>query len=199
MSMIKLEDLEERGHLEFISGQILSRMEYREGCGKNPIGKVEVIPPVALNEKCYVNAKEKYEIQYISEYKEERLTKYGDILIKFSMPYDAAVVTEDAVGLLVTSFNCIIRPKLEYIDPFYLVAFLNSSLCKRQLAQYASGAGRPLMTIGRFKELRIKEFPMAEQKQIATYYRNMAMQQEIFRDMLETEMKIIESVLGEHE
>lgn len=199
MAMIKLEELEKRGHIEFITGQIFSRMEYREGCGKNPIGKVEAIPPVALNGRCYVDAKEKYEIQYISEYKEERLTQNGDILIKFSMPYDAAVVTEDAVGLLVSSFNCIIRPDLDYIDPFYLVAFLNSPLCKRQMAQHVSGAGRPLMTISRFKELQIKEFSLDEQKQIGTYYQNMAKQQEIFKEMIDTEMKMIESVLGGNE
>ncbi|MEE3462479.1 MAG: hypothetical protein VZR00_11495, partial [Lachnospiraceae bacterium] len=118
--------------LTFIGGQITSRIEADEKKSDPVLGSIKVIPPKAIKNGRIAH-EELYDIDYKTEFDEKKLTKAGDIVLKLSSPYDAAYITEDDEGLLITSFCIIIRVKGKEMDPQYLTAFFNSNVYKNQV------------------------------------------------------------------
>lgn len=178
--------------LELIGGQITARIEAKEK--KYSLGKIKGIVPKAIKGGKILH-EELNPIDYKVEPDEKRITRKGDIVLKLSSPYDAAVITEKDEGLLIPSFCIIIRNTGLYIDSEYLVAFFNSNAYLNQVKTMVSGAAMPMLTIGKIKDVVVRCMDIEEQKQIAEYYRNIAAKEEIMARIIALEKEKLDCVL----
>lgn len=182
--------------VEFIGGLITKRIESDAKKGDPILGEVSVIPPKAINggriEKEFLHS-----LQYKTEFDCNRLTQEGDVVLKFSTPYDAAYVTKEDEGLLLPSYCLILRIKDKTkLNPRFLTAFINSELYGTQIKRVLSGADAPMLTIGKIKEVEIAEFTIEEQDEIAAFYKNLCEKESIMKQIIELEKEKINSVLG---
>ncbi|MBP3593055.1 MAG: hypothetical protein J6J44_00865 [Lachnospiraceae bacterium] len=181
--------------LAFIGGQITSRIEANEKKNEVVVGKVQVIPPKAIKGGKIMHD-ELYELEYKSEFDDKKLTKAGDIVVKLSSPYDAAYITEEDEGLLITSFCIIIRNTSKIFLSEYLAAFLNSGVYLEQVMDMVSGAAVPMLTMGKIKDVVVKNMELEEQKQVAEYFRNISLKEEVMAQIIALEREKLNSVLG---
>ncbi len=181
--------------LSFIGGQITSRIEANEKRDERVLGKVKVIPPKAIKAGSIVH-EELYEVEYKAEFDEKKLTKAGDIVVKLSSPYDAALVSKEDEGLLITSFCIIIRNTGKNVLSEYLTAFCNSGVYLSQVMNMVSGAKVPMLTIGKIKDVIINLLPMEDQEQVAKYYRTLNEKQIVMEKIISLEREKLDSVLG---
>jgi restriction endonuclease S subunit len=188
----KLSDIKK---LTFIGGQIISRIEADAKKNEIVIGKVQVILPKSIKGG-KIEHNELYVLKYKTELDEKKLTKEGDIVVKLSSPYDAAYITKEDEGLLITSFCIIIRNTGENIYDKYFATFLNSQVYLNQVKSMVSGAQVPMLTIGKVKEVFIKMLPLEEQKQIAEYYENICEKEIVMAQIIELEKEKLNAVLG---
>lgn len=188
-NQIKLSEIK---GLTFIGGQITSRIEAK---AETSIGKVSVIPPKAIKGG-KIEHTELYELECKSDFDEKKLTKAGDIVVKLSSPYDAAYISEEDEGLLITSFCIIIRNDGKNIKSDYLVAFCNSGIYLKQVMSMVSGATVPMLTIGKVKEARINVLPLEEQEQVAQCYRNICEKENVMQQIINLERERLDVVLG---
>lgn len=182
--------------IEFIGGQITKRIETDIDKGDIVRGEVLIIPPKAISggkiEKEFL-----YPLQYKTEIDDNRLTQEGDVVLKLSTPYDAAYITKEEEGLLIPSFCLIVRIKdKSKLNPKFLTAFINSDVYGIQIKNMVSGAMTPMLTMGKLKEVVIKEFTIEEQDEIATYYENVCKAESIMKKIVELEKEKINVVLG---
>ena len=145
---VKLNDIK---GLSFIGGQITSRIEADEKKNERAIGTVKVIPPKAIKAG-KIEHEELYDVDYKTEFDDKKLTKAGDIVVKLSSPYDAAYVSENDEGLLITSFCIIIRNTGKNVLSEYLATFCNSDIYLKQVMGMVSGASVPMLTIGKVRK-----------------------------------------------
>ena len=137
-----------------------------------------------------------YDVDYKTEFDEKKLTKAGDIVVKLSSPYDAAYVSEEDEGLLITSFCIIIRNTGKNVLSEYLATFCNTDIYLRQVMGMVSGAKVPMLTIGKVKEAKIKLLPLEEQEQVAQYYKNLCEKEQIMEQIISLEKEKLNTVLG---
>ena len=178
--------------LELIGGQITSRVEAKEK--DEVLGQVKVIPPKAIKGGKILQ-EELSEINYKVELDEKRLTQKGDIVLKLSSPYDAAVITETEEGLLIPSFCIIIRNMSDSMNSGYLAAFFNSSFYLEQAKTMLSGAAMPMLTIGKIKDVLIRKLDKEAQRQVAEYYQNISAKEEILAKIITLEKEKLDCVL----
>lgn len=181
--------------LTFIGGQITSRIEADDKQKDEAIGTVKVIPPKAIKAG-KIEHEELYNVEYKTEFDEKKLTKEGDIVVKLSSPYDAAFVTKEDEGLLITSFCIIIRNTGKSVSSEYIAAFCNSGVYTRQVMNMMSGAKVPMLTIGKVKEAKVNLLPIKEQEQVARYYWNLCEKEEVMEKIISLEKEKLDSVLG---
>ncbi len=191
-NQIKLSDVK---GLAFIGGQITSRIEANEKKNEIAIGKVQVIPPKAIKAGKIVQD-ELYELEYKSDFDDKKLTKAGDIVVKLSSPYDAAYITEEDEGLLITSFCIIIRNTSKTLMSEYLAAFLNSEVYLKQVMDMVSGAAVPMLTMGKIKDVMVREMELEDQRQVAEYFQNITLKEEVMAQIIALEKEKLNSVLG---
>lgn len=191
--IIKLGECKE---IDFIGGQITKRIEADIEKGDMICGEIITIPPKAIYAGGIVH-ENLYGLKYKSEIDESKLTREGDVVIKLSTPYDAAYITKDDEGMLITSFCVIIRVKNQSkINPRFLTAFINSQVYNEQIKKMLSGAGVPMLTMGKLKEVCIGSFSMEEQEEIAVYYENICRKELIMKRIIELEKEKIDTVFG---
>lgn len=189
---IKLSEIE---GLSFIGGQITSRIEVNDKKEEIAIGTVKVIPPKAIKSGSIAH-EELYEVNYKSEFDEKKLTKEGDIVVKLSSPYDAAIVTKEDEGLLITSFCIIIRNNAKNVSSEFLTAFCNSGVYMRQVMNMVSGASVPMLTIGKVKEVKVNLPNKGEQEQIAVFYKTLCEKESVMEEIIALEREKLDVVLG---
>lgn len=189
---VKLSDIK---GLSFIGGQITSRIEADEKRNERAIGTVKVIPPKAIKAG-KIEHVELYDVDYKTEFDDKKLTKAGDIVVKLSSPYDAAYISEEDEGLLITSFCIIIRNTGKNVLSEYLATFCNSDVYLKQVMRMVSGAKVPMLTIGKVKEAEIKLLALEEQEQVAQYYKNLCEKEQIMEQIISLEKEKLNTVLG---
>lgn len=181
--------------ISFIGGQITSRIEANGNKEEIAIGTVKVIPPKAIKSGSIAH-EELYEVNYKSEFDEKKLTKEGDIVVKLSSPYDAAIVTKEDEGLLITSFCIIIRNTGKNVSSEFLTAFCNSGVYMRQVMNMVSGASVPMLTIGKVKEVKVNLPNKGEQEQIAVFYKTLCEKESVMEEIIALEREKLDVVLG---
>ena len=189
---VKLSDIK---GLSFIGGQITSRIEADQKRNERAIGTVKVIPPKAIKAG-KIEHVELYDVDYKTEFDDKKLTKAGDIVVKLSSPYDAAYISEEDEGLLITSFCIIIRNTGKNVLSEYLATFCNSDIYLKQVMRMVSGAKVPMLTIGKVKEAEIKLLTLEEQEQVAQYYKNLCEKEQIMEQIISLEKEKLNTVLG---
>lgn len=181
--------------LTFIGGQITSRIEADEKRNEKVLGTVKVIPPKAIKSG-KLQHDELYDVEYKNEFDEKKLTKEGDIVVKLSSPYDAAYVSKEDEGLLITSFCIIIRNSGKNVSSEYLAAFCNSDVYMRQVMNMVSGAKVPMLTIGKIKEAKLNLPSMSDQEEIAKYYRTICEKEVVMGQIISLEKEKLNTVIG---
>lgn len=181
--------------LSFIGGQITSRVTADEKRNDPVLGTITVIPPKAIKDGKIVH-EDLTELSYKVELDEKKVTREGDIVLKLSTPYDAACITKEDEGFLIPSFCIIIRSNSKTVAPEFLTAFFNSNVYRNQAMAMASGATVPMLTMGKIKEIAIKEFPLEEQKKIAGYAKLLREKEDVMAHIIELEHEKLDTILG---
>lgn len=150
---IKFATLEECG-VQMYSGQIMSRLTLGAASGKEVVAVRKVVVPKCIHADGSIDPDEMPEEQLRADADPKRLTEGGDIVMKLSTPYDAAMIGEENAGCVVPSFCVTIKGAGELI-PEYLLAFLNSSACKSQIKVLVAGAAMAMLSVGKVKSIRI--------------------------------------------
>lgn len=188
MSVIELDKLAS----EIISGTVVSRLESKDG---NKIDKIDV-----LTLKSISNGKIDTEyIQTINVSKrvqDNKLTKYGDIIIKMSTPYDSVYIEKEFEDMIVPSFCCLIRgTQNEIVDPYYLVGYLNSALAKEYLFTSNSSSAASLLKIRDIKKLPVPLPEIVEQRAIGKVFQVCSERQVLLNKMMTHEMRMAENIV----
>lgn len=140
--------------VEIVSGQIMSRLTVREGSDDDVVAVLKVVVPKCIHGDGSIAVEEMPEERLHTAPDLKRMTEPGDIVMKLSTPYDAARVDEDSAACVVPSFCAIIKSSGE-LNPDYLLAFLNSSSCKKQIKTMVAGATMAMLSVGKVKSIRI--------------------------------------------
>lgn len=128
----------------------------------------------------------------------KKFTCAGDVIMKLSMPYDAAYVDENNEDLLFPSFCVVIRVKdKRKLDPMYLTAFLNSSYARESMIKKMVGSVRPMVKVADLRTLEIPELPMEKMQEIGKMYMFSTQKREKLREMIDIEDAIMENVILE--
>lgn len=175
------------------SGIVISRIEAKE---KNRgIGEVSVLTLKSIN--CGVI--EEKEINRISIIKTVENTKFchsGDIILKMNRPYDSVYITNQFEDYVIPSFCCKLRNiKMDLVDPYYLVGYLNSDFAKEYLRIANGSSPSSLLKIKDIKKLPIALPEMTEQHAIGEVFKNCCERQLILREMMQHEMEMAENII----
>ncbi len=139
--------------IEIIGGQIMSRISAK-GTNSTETRTVKVVVPKSITSDGALDINEMPEEEVVENLDKKRMTEVGDLVIKLSTPYGAGIVDEDTAGCIVPSFCAIIKSTGE-LDSKYLLAFLNSDLCKEQISSQVSRAAMTVISVGKVKNLLI--------------------------------------------
>jgi restriction endonuclease S subunit len=126
--------------------------------------------------------------------KREYFTYSGDILLRLSTPYTAALITKDDEDLLVSSHFTIIRAKQGQLDSRYLYWWLTQN--RKRFYKAASG-GTMMGTIssGYVGEMEIALPPITEQKNIGSLIQLANREQQLLALLAEKKKQLIDSTL----
>lgn len=118
------------------------------------------IDPIKLNK----TSKEEIALAKISP----RYVQPNDILIHAIGPHrgEAALVTHDFAGILVSQHMLILSPRSQEVIPEYLAIALNSSFVRKQIYNVSTGSVIAGLTAGNARNLVIPVPPVAEQEKI---------------------------------
>lgn len=94
------------------------------------------------------------------------LLKKGDVVMKLTQPYSAAVINFECKNLVASHNFAVIRTN-EEINPEYLSFVLNGKNTKNQLLRLVEGTTLPVIKIKYLKGLKIRQRSLKEQKKYA--------------------------------
>ena len=126
----------------------------------------------------------------------KRVTAEGDIVIKLTSPFDAAVVEGESVGCIIPSFCAIIKNTGD-LDFNYLCAFLNSLLCKDQLKARVTGAVMSVLSVGKIIDIDIPVPELDVQMEIGKQYIRSQNKKRILNKIIEFESMRNDAVFQE--
>lgn len=168
METVKLKDL-----VDIVGGQIMTRVK-----ADNPNEEVletrRVLVPKAIDNSGMIDVDAMPEEELKTEVDDKKMTHSGDIVMKLNSPYDCAMVTKESEGAIVPSFCAIIRVKdsvkSDRLIPEYLLAYLNTKLCRVQLDRQVQGAVMSILSVGKVKEINIPMPEISKQHAIGMGY-----------------------------
>ena len=175
-------------NIEIIGGQIMSRVTAKAENGEQAVVTRKVIIPKGILSSGVVDVSVLPEEGLKVDVDEKRITKVGDIVIKLSPPFDAAIIDEASADCVVPSFCAIIKPT-ETIVADYLLAFLNSSYCKEQLKQQVAGSVMTVLSVGKVANVYIPLAERHKQEEIGHSYRKTQHKLNIINQIIELEAK----------
>lgn len=173
--------------IDVIGGQIMSRVACKsEEDQIAETRRVIIAKAIGSDGNIDVNELATENLKTVADSK--RLTKVGDIVMKLSTPYDAAIITEETADCLVPSFCAIVRCR-ENIDTNYLLAFLNSSSCKNQLKLQVAGSPITILSVGKISNISMPVPELDEQRKIGANYTKVQEKLRIVKQIVELEAK----------
>ena len=93
------------------------------------------------------------------------LARTGDIVIRLSTPFTAAVIDQDSQGVIITSLFAILRLTTHEVLPDYVAMYLNSEVMKKQYLKDASGSALQMIKTSAIKDYSIKIPTVNKQEQ----------------------------------
>lgn len=187
---IKLKDLD----IEFVSGQIQSRVEYK-GEGEN-VKKILSIVPKAI-ENGYLNHEYLSSFNILDTTKNIKLSEPGDIIMKVTTPYDACIIEEVDQGFFIPSFCIKLKVNDQRINPYYLLSFINSSIFYNLVKAESVGTTINIINISKIKELEIPLIPIDEQDVIANKYKKTIEKIKTMKEIIKLEHDYYDSYFKE--
>lgn len=189
-------------NIDIAGGLIMTRLTAKPEAGDDVVEERGVIIPKCINSDGTINAEEIPIESLKAAVDPAKLTAAGDIVMKLSTPYDAAIIDEDSAGCVVPSFCARIR-NIGDANVEYLLAFLNSEACKSQLRSQISGAVMTVLSVGKIKRVRIPLPSKVQQEEIGRQYMETQKKLKIVRKIIELEAKkndiIFRDMVREHE
>lgn len=170
-------------------GQILTRVATDE----NSEIQFKVLHPKAI-ENGAINDDDLTDVRFSKEVDREKFTREGDVVIKLTTPYEAVVIDENHVDLVIPSFCAVIRAQGD-INPYFLCALINSPYVKEQIKSKIAGTIRPMVKIS---DLRLVEIPeMSEEKMnaLGEEYRLSLKKLDLLSRIMNTEKEIMDNKL----
>lgn len=183
----KLSTLKEL-HIEALSGQIMSRVTVKKDSDEEYAETRKIIIPKAINADGTIDISELPEEKLKVPADEKRITKVGDIVLKLSTPFDAALIDEESKDCIVPSFCAIVKYP-DNIDANYLVAFLNSDYCKEQIKVMVAGATMTVLSVGKVLNIIMPCPSIEEQQQIGANYVKSQQKLKILKQIVALEIK----------
>ena len=153
-----------------ISGQIISRLKTKSGETSSAIKSARILMPKAIRDGGVIHD-DLDKAQLSKDPSLNFLTKEGDIIFKLSSPYGAAYIDKTEEGLLVPSFCCRLT-EIKDVDPFFLLAYLNSKAAMHQYEVACGGAVVAILKINSVRTLEIPDISPAMQAEIGKRYRS---------------------------
>lgn len=125
---------------------------------------------------------------YKTTFDNKKITKEGDIVVKLSAPYYAAIIDKDHEGMLVSSFCSIVRfLDDDDFDKWYLVAFLNSKVAQNQLKNRVAGSIMNALSVGKLYDLEIPLPYMKKQKEIGELFHKIINNRSLIKQIMKLE------------
>jgi len=181
-----------------VGGQIMSRVTANPDAGDEIVESRRVLVPKSINADGSIDVTVMPEEDLKVEADPKKVTEVGDIVMKLSPPYDAGLVTDASQGCLVPSFCAIVKPSSD-VDIHYLLAFMNSALCKNQLQSQVSGSVMTVLSVGKVKKVNMPIPPIEEQRKIGKRYMESQRKLSIIRQIAFLESKRNDIVFKELE
>lgn len=175
------------------SGTVISRVECKDPSEK--IGEVNILPLKSIT--CgMIDMDEIQKIDISKDIKQDKVTKCGDIIVKMNQPYDSVYIDQPHVGSMFPSFCCVLRD-IDYstVDPYYLVAYLNSKFVKQYLMAANRASAASLLKIGDIKKLPVALPTIEQQKAIGEIFMTCCERQVILSKMKKSEMSLVENIV----
>lgn len=191
-NMMQLKDL----NITIIGGQIISRVIADETKGHEVAVENQKTIVAKTIDKGLIEDDDVVLNNYRTELDKKRMTKEGDIVIKLSAPYGAALVDKQHEDMFVSSFCSIIR-NVEEIDKEYLVAFLNSDNCRRQLEDSVAGSQMGILSSGKIMDLFIPIPNQDKQKEIGDYFSKTVRNRILLEKIVKLEDEKLSSLIAE--
>ena len=125
------------------------------------------------------------------------LTQEGDIIMKFSSPYDSCLITDKDEGLLIPSFCCKIRIKdFKKTDKYFLLAYLCSSKCKSELKNKCYGSVMAITKKSDVMKIDVPEFDKETQIEIGKRFLTVQMIRKKMDEYIQLEQERLDAVFG---
>lgn len=124
------------------------------------------------------------------------LLKKGDIIMKLSSPFSAAVIKFDCENLLCSSHFAIIRT-IDEFDPEYLSFILNGKYVRKQLHKLTEGDRLPIIKINYLNKVKIRFRDRNEQIKYANILSLFLKRRELQNRKMTLEKMLVESILSD--
>ena len=183
MKGIKLQDV-----LDIYGGQIMTRITATPDTDAEVVETRRVLVPKSINADGSIDVSDLPEEALKASPDPKKISQVGDIVMKLSPPYDAGIVTAESADCIVPSFCAIIKCS-DDVDVNYLLAFLNSALCKKQLRAQVLGAVMTVLSVGKVRSVVMPQPELAEQKEIGARFMKTQRKLSIIRQIAQLESK----------
>ena len=152
---------------------LVDRRNNPEGTNKEdaPLNRaIKVLVPKAIHDN-RVDHELLADEKLAKEVSSDFLTQEGDLVIKFSSPYDSCLIEKEDEGLLIPSFCCKIRIKdPNRTDGNFLLAYLNSEKCKNELKNKCYGSIMAITKKSDVMKIEVPDFSIDKQKEIGNRF-----------------------------
>jgi len=125
------------------------------------------------------------------------LLRKGDIIMKLSPPFSAAVIDFDCENLIGSSHIAIIRLNNDLFDPHYLTYILNGKHVRKQLSRLIEGGSLAIIKISYLNELKIRARIKDEQVKYAKLLSLLKKRKQLKMRIIEIEDEIIKDIISE--
>lgn len=158
---------------------------------------IKVLIPKAIHDN-KVDHELLAEEELVKEVSPDFLTQEGDLIIKFSSPYDSCLIEKEDEGLLIPSFCCKIRIKdFTKTDKHFLLAYLNSGKCKNELKSKCYGSVMAITKKSDVMKIEVPEFSEEEQKKIGSRFVTVMNIKKKMDEYIKLEQDRLDAVFGE--
>ena len=170
-------------------GQILTRVATDE----NSEIQYKVLQPKAIGNNV-IKDEDLTDVRFAKDVEKDKFTREGDIVMKLSTPYDAVVIDENHVGLVIPSFCAVLRTE-EEINPYFICALINSSYIKDQIKARIAGTVRPMMKISDLRTVKIPKVSKDKMKAIGEEYQLSLKKLDLLTKIINSEKEIMDNKL----
>lgn len=175
-----------KDYINITSGQIVNRVQVNKDKGDKIVDKNRKVIVAKTISNGIIDDESIDVMDLKVQPDENKLTKEGDIIIKLSKPYGAALIDKDHEGMLITSFCSVIR-NVKGIDPGYLVAYLNSEVADEKLTASVAGSTMTILSNNKISELNIPVPSVEKQKEISEFFKQSSKNKILFKKIVKLE------------